>query len=260
MSLVLPPCPRLRPYVSILWAGARPAASGRECALPSGEMHIAIRLQGGPVRVYDGPVSASTQCTGVALVAGLRMEPYWKDADAATQSVGVQLRPGAAGALFGVSATEFADSHVELEAAWGADGPRLHDALHDTRDPRARLAALESALLARLRPRDMHPAVAGALASMHAAPAAGRLPDVAGISERHFIARFREATGLSPKRYARLRRFRALLQALRAGSGRPLAEMALAAGYSDQAHCSREFRAFAGTSPQAWRRQYESAR
>lgn len=255
MSLVLSPCPRLRAYVSSLWVGTRPVAAGRERVLPSGGMHLAIRLRGGPVRIYDGAGAERPQSVATALVAGVRTTPYWKDADAATHTIGVQLRPGAAIALFGVSAAELVERHVGLDGLWGTGGGRLRDALLDATDSCARLALLETALLQRLRPRGMHPAVARALERMHAAPSAARLPDVDGISQRHFIARFRDATGLSPKRYARLHRFGRLVQGLQAGDGRRLSELALAAGYSDQAHCSREFREFAGISPQAWRRE-----
>ena len=254
MRLVLPPSPLLRPYVSSLWLGTRNAAAGRERVLPPAGMHIAIRLAGGPVAIYAGPDATGPECRGDALVAGLRTAACWKDASAATRTVGVQLRPGAAVALFGVSAAEFSGHHVGLDAAWGADGARLQDALHDAPDPRAQLATLQAALLRRLRARTLHPAVSRALALMRAAPAAGRLPDVPGISQRHFIARFRDATGLSPKRYARLQRFRNFVRLLEQAGDLPMAELALAAGYSDQAHGSREFRAFAGTTPQAWRR------
>jgi AraC-like DNA-binding protein len=256
MRLTLTPDPRLRPYVSSLWLGVRAPGADRECVLPSGQMHLAVRLVGGPVRIYDDVAAPAALGTGDALVAGLQVSPYWKDADVATLTVGAQLRPGAALALFGVSAHDLAGRHAGLGAIWSGDADRLRDALHDATAPYARLAVLEAALLSRLRPRGMHPAVAATLALIHASPAAGRLPALSGVSQRHFIARFREATGLSPKRYARLHRFRSLVQSLQEGGDQPLADLALAAGYSDQAHCSREFREFAATTPQAWRREH----
>jgi transcriptional regulator GlxA family with amidase domain len=72
-------------------------------------------------------------------------------------------------------------------------------------------------------------------------------------SHRAFIALFRQATGLSPKRYARLMRFQQLLEALRRAPAASLSELALAGGYSDQAHMQREFREFAGVTPLQYR-------
>ena len=77
-------------------------------------------------------------------------------------------------------------------------------------------------------------------------------------SHRAFNALFKEAVGLSPKRYARLLRFQAVLARLNAAPGldrRPAAliDLALAAGYSDQAHMQREFREFAGVTPTQYR-------
>ena len=53
-------------------------------------------------------------------------------------------------------------------------------------------------------------------------------------------------------RYVRVLRFTRALNELRAG--RALVEVAIDAGYSDQAHFSREFRGFAGTTPSDYRR------
>lgn len=255
MRLILPPTSRLQPYVAYLWVGERPRAGAREQVLPTGAMHLAVRLQGGPIRLYDERDAAIARTSDDALVAGARAGCYWKDASVPTRTVGAQLRPGAARALFGVSASEFSGLHVPLRDAWGQRGLRLCEVLSEARDPHAQLAALEAALLARLAPtpRGMHPAVAQALAQMRAAPAAERLPAVSGISQRHFIAQFRDATGLSPKRYARLCRFQHLLRAMEKQEACRLADLAAAAGYSDQSHCNREFLAFAGITPHAWR-------
>lgn len=247
----------LRPFVECLWVGQRPAGGEREHVLPAADMHLAIRIAGGPVQLYDDAVAPAPVQTDMALLAGARTSAYWKDASVATRSVGVQLRPGAARALFGVSAQALQGAHVPLEALWGSESRRLHEALHEATGAEAQMALLERALLSRLRDdacaRTLHPAVAMLLARIGQEPAMARLPDVRGISQRHLIACFRDATGLSPKRYARVRRFQGLVAMLEAQPARPLVELALAAGYSDQPHCNREFRALTGTTPQAWR-------
>lgn len=259
MAMILPTEVMLQPYVECLWVGRRQPAAGREPVLPTGVMHIAIRLEGGDVQLYDDVASSSPLQSGDALVAGARASPYWKDASVATLTIGAQLRPGSARALFGVSAAELCGRHVTLDDVWGEDGRRLREALHEAADARARVAVLQTALVARLTTAvDIHPSVTEMLARLHAAPSMERLPVVEGISERHFIARFRDATGLSPKRYARVRRFQHLLSMLRAEPNLSLAELATQAGYSDQSHCNRDFVELSGTTPHVWRLQLRS--
>lgn len=255
MGLILPPLPALRPYVESVWASRqdRSVASGREHALPSGRMHLAVRLDGVPVRLFSDADDLTGEIIGDAVVAGARAGYYIKDVSLPTRSIGVQLRPGAAVALFGVSAAALQGRHVTLDQLWGADAERLRERVYEARDTHAQLDVLQSMLLARLRViHALHPAVAEALARMETTDI-GSLVAASDSSHRHFIARFRDATGLSPKRYARVLRFRRLLQAFAADPARPWTDLALGAGYSDQSHCSREFREFAGTTPQAYR-------
>ncbi|WP_051470929.1 helix-turn-helix domain-containing protein [Patulibacter minatonensis] len=75
-----------------------------------------------------------------------------------------------------------------------------------------------------------------------------------GCSRRHLAARFREEVGVGPKAYARLVRFDRAQHALRERPD-PLAVVAAAHGFSDQAHLTREVRAFAGVTPTAFRTQ-----
>jgi AraC-like DNA-binding protein len=166
-------------------------------------------------------------------------------------SVGAQLRPGTAELLLGVPALDLAGRHTPLDALWGRFADELRERLAAAADPQRRLEIFEAALLARLpRVRAIHPAVAHALAQFAAGDDVAGVVDDVGYSHRRFIALFRGAVGLSPKRYCRVQRLQRAIARL---PTRSLAEVALDAGYSDQAHLSREFRELAGVSPGEYR-------
>jgi AraC-like DNA-binding protein len=119
--------------------------------------------------------------------------------------------------------------------------------------PGEALAAFERVLLARLPAvRGMHPGVAASLARLRAGAGVDDAVRCSGLSHRHLIVRFREATGLAPKQLARLLRLQRALAALQL-SPADLADVALHAGYSDQAHFGRDFREMTGMTPGAWR-------
>ena len=78
------------------------------------------------------------------------------------------------------------------------------------------------------------------------------LASVAGLSRMHFAAQFRAATGYRPREFLlnyRIEHAKTLL----ATTGRPLAEIALAVGFSTQAHFSTVFKRITAQSPARWR-------
>lgn len=79
------------------------------------------------------------------------------------------------------------------------------------------------------------------------------LAQVAGLSESWFSHCFRQGTGETPQRWqARLRLGAA--KAMIENHELPLAQIAHATGFADQAHLSRAFRNAHGMPPSAWRR------
>ncbi len=60
---------------------------------------------------------------------------------------------------------------------------------------------------------------------------------------------FRSAVGLTPKMTARILRFDHTIERWKSAPKTPWTEVALAGGYSDQAHFSREVRALSGQPP-----------
>ncbi len=83
-----------------------------------------------------------------------------------------------------------------------------------------------------------------------------RLTDLAaeaGLSVRQFSRAYRLSTGITPgQRMLDIQtdRVKAMI-----GQGVPLAEIALATGFSSQSHMSRRFRQQTGVTPGAWRRE-----
>ena len=251
------PAAPLDSYVECFWWSRRDQRqSSCEHMLPSGNAQLVFALHETPIVCLQG--SSRDQ---VAWSRGILHGPQWNyfisGPKPAGAVAGVAFRPGAAGAVLGVPITEFTDRHVTIDALWGARGRDLHDRLLAAGGPAAVFGILERELTARItRPLLMHPAVALALAPRSQHAPALRVADVqrdAGLSPRHFIALFRSAVGLTPKHYYRVQRFAAVLRGLATADAANLADLAAAAGYSDQSHLSREFRAFAGITPTQYR-------
>ena len=70
-----------------------------------------------------------------------------------------------------------------------------------------------------------------------------------GLSSRQMQRRFIEDVGMTPKLYARLHRFTAAIEMRQAAPCRSWADIALASGFSDQAHLANECRRLADLTP-----------
>jgi AraC-like DNA-binding protein len=117
------------------------------------------------------------------------------------------------------------------------------------------LDTFESVLASRLpRVRGLHPAVAMALARFHEGTAVADVVADSGYSHRRFLEVFREAAGLAPKVYCRVRRFQRALRRMASPSPLTWADLALESGFSDQAHFNREFLLLAGVTPGEYRK------
>lgn len=81
------------------------------------------------------------------------------------------------------------------------------------------------------------------------------LASIAGLSESHFSRAFKESVGMSPHRYVSWRRIEVAAKMI-ADTQRPLSEISLAVGFSDQSHFTRMFRRLTGETPGVFRRRH----
>ena len=249
-----PPDPRLAPWVRCIWH-LRARGPGRtERLLPDGCMELVFHLGIPFARVQeDGPPQRQTS----GLVAGVTRRAVLLVPSAEAEVVGVRFEPGGAAAFLDPPLQRWFDRIEPLESAEDPAWDRLHQRLHETPDP-GRSALIEAFLLRRLakgKRRGPVGLAAGEALRHLARPGATveAAADLAGLGLRQFERRCLAEAGVPPRELvglARLQRAAELLE------GRlPLAEVALSAGFSDQAHLGRVFRDRVGTTPAAYRRE-----
>ena len=223
--------PALRRLVTTVWTHDLPSSATAVRVLPDAAIDIVVG--GGRVRVA-GPDT------------GAVIERF----AAGGSVVGFQLRPGAVSALLGVPASALRDERVDLEDLWGADGRALAEAAGEAATAGEVAAVVEQRLADRAATApDGDPLAEALIERLAGRRPAGALADELGLGERQLRRRAGAAFGYGPKVLARVLRFASMVDRLREAPTVPLAELAVEAGYADQAHLTHEARALSGLSP-----------
>jgi methylphosphotriester-DNA--protein-cysteine methyltransferase len=246
-----PPAP-VASCVACVWTLTGTArAPGFDLILPDGRPELVVhrgdpfrqRLRTGATRVQPRRLIVGQMTGAVALSPGRRVE-----------SIGVRFTPAGLSPLCGFPQVHLADRLVAVDQLPAA--PLLGDVAEAAAAAptlAAAIAAIRRALIDVYAAAD--PVDARVLAAVtHLDTAAGDMSLAAlgravGASPRWIERRFQQAVGVSPKRLARLVRFRRALAALDADPAAGGATVALDHGFYDQAHFIAEFRAFAGDAP-----------
>ena len=189
-----------------------------------------------------------------SFVSGLQSESVLSERLGHQHGMHVELSPLAAYSLFGLPMHSLTNALVDLPAVLGRGSAELVERLAGASGWPERFALLRAALAVRMTSgpeptaevyRAWH-----RLRATNGSVRIGELVKQSGFSHRHLVARFREEVGMTPKSIARVLRFEHSLTMLQQ-TGTPLAYVADAAGYYDQAHLNRDFRALAGCAPGA---------
>ncbi|MGW8943119.1 AraC family transcriptional regulator [Streptomyces koyangensis] len=257
------PAPALRRYVdSYVGFDLRGLAAGVHCGPPGRALTTVISLAD-PLEVAAG-VDDGSPVTRFGSVAGGLMCRSVAIHDGRQQGVQVALTPLGARAVHGVPVAELAHRLVPLDELLGALAAELSDRLRSATTWAARFAVLDELLLRAVgrggpggHEHRVRPEVAEAWRRLVAARGGvqiGALAAELGWSRRYLGERFRGELGLSPKTFARVLRFAHAHELAAAEDPLPWGEVAAVSGYADQAHLVRDWRAFTGRSPRAWRR------
>ena len=244
-----PPAPRHAAIVERYWFLEGDGIGVPDAFVPDGRVELIFHA-GARFRRHhpDGPCELQPR----AILAGQMLTPIALSHTGSASVAAIRLRPSAVKAVIGCNASNVTSRVLDLVDLLPT-ARSVVEQLPEARDDRARISILEAwlARIVHLQPRrEIEQAVEMILGS----GGAGQLATVAsqaGVSLRHLERRFADEVGLPPKAFARIVRLQRALRQIRDGAS--LGEVALACGYFDQAHMTRDFSRLAEMSPHAWR-------
>src|SRR6267142_2219773 len=219
-----PPAPDLRAFVACTWVRLvrlNPSASC-DLILPDGCADIIVCDDHPPMVAAPDAITRRVQLRDGMTLTGIR------------------LRPGAWHAVFGCPAFQFLNG-----------ARQLHQAVLQAGNLADRLAALEAWVRDALvrATSDDHTIIAACRGLSGPVVAISAVADSLDWNVRTMHRRFLAACGYGPKHFQKIMRIQAVLQAAQAIPSAGLAELAVAAGFADQAHMTRDFRAITGLTP-----------
>lgn len=249
VPLVFAPSERLRPFVRVFWVTE--TAAGVNAVLPEPALMLGFRFHGSAA-LLDGGIARPLPRVGLV---GMRTTLRHMQTSVGGTVVAVFRTLGAA-QLFAAPMNELFGDVVGLadmvdRRALADVEERLAFAQHHAE----RVALVDAYLCSLLGARPHDPLVAAAVTTIEQAHGAVRIATLAkrlGTSQDPLEKRFRRLVGASPKQLASIVRFRRVVA--RYATTGTLSALAHDAGYFDQSHLIRDFRAFTGEAPERFLR------
>lgn len=257
-SILLPPPPSLSAYidnyqlVDIDWTSAQ-APNNVWRLIPYGKVSM-LFLYGDPYRYsLQGP-NAPMQEERLAFLIGPLLQPVWMKFSGRSRLIKVQFSSSGAQRFLPVNMEELRTApSLDLAAVWGNATYELLEQLDEAASDADRIDRLSRFLEKRLRPapdrRDYVDYTIHRIQASKGNLSIKELEKQLGISTRHLERLFQARIGISPKKLGKLLRLNQAFSSLLENPALSLTDLSYEAGYYDQSHFCRDFKAVSGVSP-----------
>lgn len=247
-----PPPDFLSNYVACFWTGeatVMPDTTFTHFAIAASNARLIFHCGGSFQEVNK---NGTLQLSAIAGIQGAGMNPAKFITGKSVAIFGVELYAHAIPFLFALPATTLTDQFTGLDNLLGPAGRQLQEQMLAARNTTERVQLICSFLHKNM--------TTGYTAASQLIPAIQEINAAEGqiniqqlmqryaLSQRQFERAFKSLTGLTPKSYARVRRFESVLARMQKKTA-SLTTLALESGYYDQAHFNHDFLAFTGFNP-----------
>jgi len=189
-----------------------------------------------------------------SLLAGQISTHFFLENTGVTDILGIKLKPSAVTHLFGVPMSSITDQVVGLGKVMEHKMKSVEASIRKTKDDKERIKLIEAFFSESCAGYpDNHP-VDHALAmifSKHGMLSVNDICKELSVTDRYIQQLFRKYVGLSPKFFARVIRFSYIFQLIKENNP-DWAAVVYQAGYYDQSHFIRNFKALTGKDPTAY--------
>lgn len=221
--------------------------------LPDTSLVLAFRFKGAVTTMAAGQQGVLPPAVISGIRRSSRSMAYAKD----TANLLVIFHEAGAAAFFKEPLHELSDLSLSLDMLMnGRQVADIDEQLVAARSNEQRIRIVESWMISKLKTPAPDMLVQHAIQQIQRSHGAVRIKDLAGslyISQDAFEKRFRRQAGASPKQFSSIVRFRHLIDGYPQAAS--LTDAALTAGYFDQAHFIKDFKAFTGKTPQDFFRE-----
>ena len=213
-------------------------------AVPDGSVDLLFRIGNGQVKTYIG---------GTVLAA-----KNW-EFETGRQYFGVRFLPGRCVLPKELAIADLVNNDLEIDG--NLFGKNLTDQLAEAGDIRQRAAVFLSACR-KMQPdqrtegiRRLEQYIRERIYACKGNISIRQLAEETGYSECYIRRTFQQIHGISPKNFERFVRFQNVLPRMnRKGQQPALNQLALECGYYDESHMMKDFKSFAGITPQGYDR------
>ncbi len=246
------PVPALRSYVEcyFVWEGGTNGLGILVDAPPTALTAFVFNfLDPYQVTRLDGSQNQVPQ----SFVSGQALKNFSIGISRQISQVGIVFRPTGIYKLFGVPGYELTDQRYPLADVFGQRWQEVSDRVREAKESQARIAVLEQELLLCLHAAHQRPDAldwaASEIFDRKGSLSIGEVMEKVFMSRRKFERQFLKQVGLSPKYYARIRRYGYACLLINGKRTVDWSQVLHKSGYYDQSHFIKDFREFSGRSP-----------